>query len=122
MCYNTSMVVPLSPQHIAILATIALGLVAVGGDYFLKLASDATSPFATRSFYIGLTAHASAAFGWVLVMRELKLVYVAIFYSVPIVVALAIIGHFAFGERLNSTEILGVLLALVSLVLLSRVS
>jgi drug/metabolite transporter (DMT)-like permease len=111
-------------QHTAIVVTIALSVVAVAGDYALKHASLTRqgSPYLTLPFFLGMAAHGSAVFGWVWVMQHLKLAYVGVFYSLPIIVLLAVIGHLWFGESLRPAEILGVFLALVSLILLARLA
>jgi drug/metabolite transporter (DMT)-like permease len=111
-------------QHTAIVVTIALSVVAVAGDWALKHASAETgkSPYLTPQFFLGFAAHGCAVFGWVWVMKHLKLAYIGVFYSLPIIVLLAVIGHLRFGETLRATEMLGVFLALVSLVLLARLA
>ena len=56
-----------------LVVTVAFSIVGVIGDYFLKLASDQSSPLKSRSFYIGFVIYASTALGWVYAMRDLKL-------------------------------------------------
>lgn len=107
---------------IAILVTIALSILASGGDYFLKLASQNASPYTSSGFFLGLSAHGIAAAGWVWVLQHLKLAYVGVFYCVSIVLLLSVIGWIAFDEKLRPGEILGVALAIVSLVLLARLA
>jgi hypothetical protein len=61
-------------RSLAVVVTIAFSLVGVAGDYLLKRASEAANPMQSRWFYIGFAVYASTAFGWVFVMRHLKLV------------------------------------------------
>jgi hypothetical protein len=58
---------------LAVLVTVAFSAVGVLGDYFLKLSSARDQSLRTRRFYVGFVVYASTAFGWVFVMRHLKL-------------------------------------------------
>ncbi len=104
----------------AILVTIAFSMVGVLGDYFLKLSSANDQPLRTRWFYVGFVVYASTAFGWVFVMRHLKLGTIGVVYSISMVLLLTAVGVILFGESLNRYEIAGIVLALASLVLLMR--
>jgi small multidrug resistance pump len=90
------------------------------GDYFLKVSSLSEKPFRSAAFYIGLAIYASTAFGWLFAMRHLKLATISTVYSVSIILLLTTLGVVVFNERLSATEVLGILLALASLVLLVR--
>jgi small multidrug resistance pump len=96
---------------LAVLVTVVFSAVGVLGDYFLKLSSARDQPLRTRWFYIGFAVYASTAFGWVFVMRHLKLATISVVYSVSMVL---------FGESLNYYELAGIILAVASLVLLMR--
>ena len=105
---------------LAIVVTIAFSVVGVLGDYFLKLSSAHAQPLRTRWFYIGFAVYASTAFGWVFVMRHLKLATIGVVYSISMVLLLTAVGVVLFGESLNRYELAGIVLAVVSLVLLVR--
>jgi len=105
---------------VAVLVTIAFSVVGVLGDYFLKLASAYEQPLRTGWFYIGFALYASTAFGWVFVMRHLKLATISVLYSVSMVLLLTAIGVVLFRESLNYGELVGIVLAVASLVLLMR--
>ncbi|HEV8060514.1 MAG TPA: hypothetical protein VGP68_11600 [Gemmataceae bacterium] len=107
-------------RWIAILVTIGFSIVGVVGDYLLKLASSEKNPLYSRWFYLGFTVYASTAFGWVFVMRYLKLGTIGVVYSVSMIILLTGIGVVGFRESLNGYEILGLILAVVSLFLLLR--
>jgi small multidrug resistance pump len=107
-------------KALALLITIAFSLVGVLGDYFLKLASARDQPLRTVSFYLGFALYASTAFGWVFVMRHLKLATISVLYSVSLVLLLTAIGVVLFRESLNYFEVIGIVLAVASLVLLMR--
>ena len=90
------------------------------GDYFLKLASGEPNSLRSKWFYIGFAVYASTAFGWVFVMKHLKLATIGVVYSVSMILLLTAIGVVGFRESLNAYEIAGLLMAIGSLVLLMR--
>jgi drug/metabolite transporter (DMT)-like permease len=104
----------------AVAVTIAFSLVGVIGDYFLKLASAREQPLRTGWFYVGFALYASTAFGWVFVMKHLKLATISVLYSVSMVLLLTAVGVVLFRETLNAFELAGIALAVASLVLLMR--
>jgi drug/metabolite transporter (DMT)-like permease len=105
---------------IAILVTLAFSLVGVLGDYFLKLASGREQSLRSGWFYLGFALYASTAFGWVFVMKHLKLATISVLYSVSMILLLTAIGVLVFREKLTYGEMAGIALALASLVLLTR--
>jgi small multidrug resistance pump len=107
-------------QTFAVLVTVAFSVIGVVGDYFLKLASGREQPLRSGWFYLGFALYASTAFGWVYVMRHLKLGTIGVVYSVSMVLLLTAIGVVAFKESLNLYELAGIGLAVASLVLLMR--
>ncbi len=107
-------------RTIPVLVTIAFSVVGVVGDYFLKLASAREQPLRTGWFYLGFALYASTAFGWVFVMRHLKLATISVLYSISMVLLLTAIGVMLFRESLNYFEVIGIALAVASLVLLMR--
>jgi small multidrug resistance pump len=112
--------VVLDQKTLAIIVTIGFSLVGILGDYFLKLASASENSLKTKWFYIGFVLYASTAFGWVFVMKQLKLATIGVVYSISMVVLLTAIGVIFFQEALNYYEIAGLILAVVSLILLVR--
>jgi len=107
-------------RTLAVLITIAFSVIGVAGDYFLKLASTREQPLWTSWFYLGFALYASTAFGWVFVMKHLKLATISVLYSVSLVLLLTAIGVVLFQESLNYFEVIGIVLAVISLVLLMR--
>jgi small multidrug resistance pump len=107
-------------NSLAVMITIAFSVMGVLGDYFLKLASAHEHSLKTIWFYIGFVVYASTAFGWVFVMKYLKLATISVVYSVSMVVLLTAIGVVFFRESLNSYEIIGLVMAIASLILLIR--
>jgi drug/metabolite transporter (DMT)-like permease len=107
-------------KTLALLITVAFSAVGVLGDYFLKLASGQERSLKSGWFFIGFALYASTAFGWVLVMKHLKLATISIVYSVSMVLMLTAVGVIFFRESLGASEVVGIVLALASLVLLMR--
>ena len=104
----------------AVAVTIAFSVIGVVGDYFLKLASTREQPLRTGWFYLGFVLYASTAFGWVFVMRHLKLATIGVVYSVSMILLLTGIGAVGFREPLNAYEVVGLAMAIGSLILLMR--
>ena len=107
-------------RTLAVLITIAFSVIGVLGDYFLKLASGREQALRTGWFYLGFVLYASTAFGWVFVMKHLKLATISVLYSVSLVLLLTAVGVLLFRESLNYFEVLGIVMAVISLVLLMR--
>ncbi len=107
-------------KMIAVLVTVAFSVIGVVGDYFLKLASARDQPLRTGWFYLGFALYASTAFGWVFVMKHVKLATISVLYSISMVLLLTAIGVVLFRESLNYFEAIGIVLAVASLVLLIR--
>jgi small multidrug resistance pump len=105
---------------LAVVITVAFSCLGVLGDYFLKLASASETPLRSRWFCVGFVVYASTAFGWVFVMRHLKLATIGVVYSVSMVLLLTGIGVVLFRESLNYYEVAGLVMAIASLVLLVR--
>ena len=107
-------------KTIAVLVTFGFSIIGVVGDYFLKLASAREQPLRTGWFYLGFVLYASTAFGWVFVMSRLKLATISVLYSVSLVLLLTAVGVVLFRESLSYFEVIGIILAVASLVLLMR--
>ncbi len=104
----------------AVVVTIAFSVVGVLGDYFLKLASGENDSLKTPWFFVGFALYAATAFGWVFVMKHLKLATISVLYSVSMVVLLTAVGVGVFRESLNHYEIAGLVMAVAALILLVR--
>jgi len=105
---------------IAIAATLALCVLSILGDYFLKRASAEKNPLWTVAFAAGFAIYSSTVFGWMYLMRHLKLAVIGVVYCVGMSVLLALLGVVFFNESLSRSEIIGFVLALASLALLAR--
>lgn len=101
----------------SLLVAVALAGVTVVGDYFLKIAGS-DSGIRWRPFIVGMVLYGASAFGWVYVLRHAKFAIVGAVFSVVVVVLMAGIGFFVFGESLTKTELIGLGCAVAALILL----
>ena len=107
-------------HSLPLVVTVAFSIVGVAGDYLLKRASEQSAPLRSGWFYVGFAVYASTAFGWVYVMRHLKLATIGAVYSVSMILLLTGVGVVAFRQPLNPYEVAGLAMAIGSLVLLMR--
>jgi drug/metabolite transporter (DMT)-like permease len=105
---------------VAFWVVILLSVLCAVADYWLKRASELSSPFRSFAFIYGGSLYAVSAFGWVYVFRYFKLATISAFFSLVVVVLLAIMGMVAFRETLSTSEIIGLFCAVAALVLLGR--
>lgn len=105
---------------VAFLLVELLCVVGVWADYYLKLSGNTELFVQPRHFLVGFVLHASTAAGWFLVLKYMTMTQVGVIYSVSIVLMLTFIGTYFFGEILGGREILGIILAVTSLLLLSK--
>jgi multidrug transporter EmrE-like cation transporter len=107
-------------NFLPLVVTVSFSVVGVIGDYLLKLASEQRAPLKSGWFYVGFAVYASTAFGWVYVMRHLKLATIGAVYSVSMILLLTGVGVVAFRQPPNAYEVAGLAMAIGSLVLLMR--
>jgi multidrug transporter EmrE-like cation transporter len=99
---------------------VMLSVICAVADYWLKRASLSQNPLRSFAFVCGGSLYVASAFGWVYVFRYFKLATISAFFSLVVVVLLAITGMVAFRETLSTTEIIGLFCAVAALVLLGR--
>jgi small multidrug resistance pump len=110
----------MQPVTIAILATFGLCVVTVAGDYLLKQASNRAAPLSSWWFVLGFLVYSSTAFGWVYVMRHLRFATLGAVYAVASVLLLTLVGVLFLGESLKWQEVVGIGMAVTSILLLAR--
>ena len=71
-------------------------------------------------FVLGFIFLSGTTFGWVFIMRHMKLAAIGIAYSITMILLLALVGMLFFDERLNISELIGLALAIAALLLLIR--
>jgi len=104
----------------ALALTVLLALVGVTGDYFIKLAGGGKRFVEPKWFILGMAVYALTAFGWLLVMKEIKLTTLGVYYALFTILFLTIVSVLFFREQLNGYEVIGIALAVISIVLLGR--
>src|SRR5262245_36074150 len=75
-----------STKIVAVIVTLALCLMSIAGDYFLKTASRQPSPFATKEFVTGFTIYALTSIVWMKLMTQLKLATMGVLYCVGMII------------------------------------
>lgn len=103
-----------------IILIVILSAVGVLGDVFLKVAGKDPKTMDVKWFVLGLLTYAATAFGWFYVIKHVKLSSVGILYALSTAFILVGVGVIYFRESLNIYEIIGVILAIISLFLLNR--
>jgi drug/metabolite transporter (DMT)-like permease len=109
-------------RPILIAVVVAIAAISAAGDYFIKLASMESKAIQNRWFLAGTALYLISTFGWVFIMPHMKLASLGVVYSLSLVLLIALLGVFVFGERLNWYEIVGFGLAGVAMFLLTRFS
>lgn len=99
---------------------ILLAGAGVLADIFIKLAGSGPKAVEMKWFAAGFLIYASTAFGWFYVMKHVKLSSLGAIYAVSTILLLVAVGVFYFHEKINLYEIIGIALALISVVLLAK--
>ncbi|MFN0109271.1 MAG: transporter [Blastocatellia bacterium] len=102
-----------------LIVVVGIAFFTTAGDYCLKRASKQAS-LANSWMAGGCLIYGATALGWAWTMRYLKLATIGAVYSISMVMMIALLGLFVFRETLNRTEVVGILCALISIVLLAR--
>jgi drug/metabolite transporter (DMT)-like permease len=105
---------------VAFAVAITLSLITVYADYLIKKASLLTAFNGSFLLLSGMMLYGLTGLGWFFVMRQVKLSTLGVIYGVTCIIALTLISVFVFKERLHFFEVVGIICALVSLVLLAR--
>jgi len=105
---------------LSLLVTVGLSLLSVFADFLLKRASASPQPFSRWPFAGAVFIYAASCFGWIYVLRHLKLATIGAIYSVLIVGLLAVVGITVFRESLSYSECVGLAAAVAALILLGR--
>ncbi|KKU66632.1 MAG: hypothetical protein UX89_C0020G0009 [Parcubacteria group bacterium GW2011_GWA2_47_16] len=103
-----------------IVIVVLLSILGVIGDFFIKLSGSGQKFIETKWFIVGFIVYASTAFGWFYVMKHIKLSSLGIIYALTTSVLLVFIGILYFHEKLNIYEVIGMVMAVTSIILLSR--
>jgi len=102
------------------LIVVALAMLGVVGDFFIKLAGNNATKVDFKFLTIGSIIYFASAFGWLFAMRHLKLATLGTIYALATSLLLVVLGVGVFREQLRLQEIVGVVLAATSLALLGQ--
>ncbi|HLC52129.1 MAG TPA: transporter [Candidatus Nanoarchaeia archaeon] len=105
---------------VAFLIGIGLSLITVLADSLIKHASLQNAFSGWQILILGAIIYGLTAFGWFFIMRKIKLSTLGVLYSVSMVVFLTLVSVFYFKEKISTLEIVGISMAIVSLVILFR--
>jgi len=109
-------------KFLAFSSAILLGLITVFGDYLIKKGSLKISFSGWQYLLAGCIIYGLTGVGWFFVFRIIEISDVGAIYSMTCIVALAMLGVIVFHERLSPGEILGIVFAIASVILLYRFS
>lgn len=104
----------------SILIIVALSIFGVVGDYCLKMANAADGSINGKWLTLAVLIFGSLTFIWLFVFRHAKLAQIGIIYAITTAICLALLGVFFFGEKLNTSEIVGLMGGMSCILLLSR--
>lgn len=105
---------------IAFLVGIGLSIITVIADALVKSASLQPGFSGWQVLVLGAIIYGLTAFGWFFVMQKAKLSTLGVLYAVSCVVFLTLVSVFYFKERLSVFEVLGIAMAIASLVILYK--
>jgi len=105
---------------ISLILAIILALIGVIGDSLIRISGSGPKFVDLKWFIFGSVVYISTIFGWFYVMKYLKFATIGVFYGVSSLLFLVFAGIFFFKEHLNILEIMGIIMALMSMVLLGR--
>ena len=108
--------------YLPLLVTVGLSVFSVFADYLLKRASASPQPFSRWYFAGAVFIYAGSCFGWIYVLRHVKLATIGAIYSISVVGLLAVIGVTVFRESLSVSEWVGLASAVYALVLLGKIA
>jgi uncharacterized membrane protein len=90
------------------------------GDYCIKKASMLPNFSGYKVFLLGGLLYGASAIGWFWVYRTTKFFTVGAIHSFGIIILTTVLSVAIFKEKINTWEILGLLLGTISLIILLR--
>lgn len=105
---------------VTILILLAILLSTSIGDYLIKMASSQNGGLLSIRFIIGAFLYGLPAVGFFYLVKNNSMAAVGVFYSAATVILMALIGHLAFNEALGHKDILGIGLAVASIIIMSQ--
>lgn len=88
----------------------------LGGDYLIKAATISPEPI--RLLFYAVLLYGVSVFGWYYILLDQKIAVIGMLFAMLSLIGTTLIGIFGFGEKLEIKEIIGLILAMISIVLL----
>lgn len=109
-------------NSVLVVFLIGFGLCALTiiADVFIKNASLQNAFSGWKMLIIGAVLYGITAIGWFFVMRKMKLSTLGVLYGVGCLVLLTLVSVFVYKEKINLMEIIGIVLAITSVLILYR--
>lgn len=102
------------------LIVMALELISVLGDYFIKKASLQRDLTGWKQLLIGGLIYGATAMGWFYVMRTFKLFTIGLIHSILAIALSVALSQLFFDEKITPRELIGIALGIASIILLIR--
>ena len=102
-----------------LLFSLFTAVIVIVGDVAIKTAADETR-IVSPAMALGMALYGLSAICWFFAMRHVSLGQAAVAYSMLTLIALCLIGAFAFGERLGTREVLAMGCAFAAMLLMSE--
>jgi drug/metabolite transporter (DMT)-like permease len=107
-------------SNFSISLAIAISLITVLGDYFLKYATTKPGHWQMFFLFLGGSIYALTAVGWFFLLKKMKLSSAGVIYALIIIIFNCLIGIFVFKEKVNMAEAIGIVFAITSVFLLYK--
>lgn len=107
-------------KFLALTLAVLIALVEIAGDFFIKLSGSGKEYINWKWFIPGIIIYALCAVLWFFAIKYEKLFTAGIFFAIASVVFFVLISVFYFKESINAYEIVGVVLAIISMILLGK--
>ena len=102
-----------------LLFSLFTAIVVILGDVAIKIAADRAA-LTSAHMGAGMVLYAASAVLWFFAMRYVSLGQAAVAYSMLTLIALFLIGAFAFDEPIGWRELAGVVCALAAMALMTH--
>ena len=106
-------------KFVTLIIALSLSAVSVLADYFIKKASIGNNAWG-RWLTLGAIIYGLTAVGWFFAMKNMKLFTLGAIYGISCIVILVMLSIFVFHEKINTIEIIGILLGIVSIIILYK--
>lgn len=104
----------MTEPRLALLVVIALSALTTVADVLVKKAAE-DDRIASGYMFMAVIIYGGLGFGWFFTLKHMNLATLGAVYSLITVILLVAVGTLLFGEKLNATEIVVIVMAFVVL-------